>query len=81
MCYILCMTKPSVCVAWGAQGGRAPPKNFGSFLRPFLVVFWHMVFTNGFLIIVKKLGLLTNPYQWIRSFDAKKSYIYIYIVL
>jgi hypothetical protein len=32
------------------------------------VVFWHMVFVDGFLILVKELGLLTNPGQWISGF-------------
>jgi hypothetical protein len=39
--------------------------------------FWHMVFADGFLILVKELGLLTNPGQWIRGLDAVGSYMYI----
>jgi hypothetical protein len=48
-----------------------------AFLRPFFVVFQHMVFVDGFLIPVKELGLLTNPGQWIRVLDATRSYICI----
>jgi hypothetical protein len=37
-----------------------------------------MVFIDGFLILVKELGLLTNLGQWIRGFlDATGSYMYI----
>jgi hypothetical protein len=43
----------------------------------FLVVFWHVVFVDGFLIPVKKLGLLNNPGQWIRGLDSTISYMYI----
>jgi hypothetical protein len=35
-----------------------------------------MVFVDGFLILVKELGLLTNLGQWIRGLDAMGSYIY-----
>jgi hypothetical protein len=58
MCYILCMTKPSVLhctvcggVTGGCTGVRGPPIFFfGGFLHLFLAVFWHMVFVDGFLI-------------------------------
>jgi hypothetical protein len=36
-----------------------------------------MVFTDGFLMSVKKLGLLTNLGQWIRGLDVTGSYMYI----
>jgi hypothetical protein len=36
-----------------------------------------LVFVNGFLILVKELGLLTNLGQWIRVLDASGS-IYIF---
>jgi hypothetical protein len=39
--------------------------------------FWHMVFANGFLFLVKELGLLTNPGHWVRVLDATGSYMYI----
>jgi hypothetical protein len=64
-------------VPWGEFGVEPPKIFFGSFLRPFLAVFQHMVFTDGFLIPVKELGLLTNPGQWIRGLDATGSYMYI----
>jgi hypothetical protein len=93
MCYILCTTRCSVCVAlgaqagggvispptWGFTGGRdlllhrgsleAPPNFifFGIFYVHFFTVFQHMVFVDGFLILVKELGLSTNPGQWIRG--------------
>jgi hypothetical protein len=35
-----------------------------------------MVFVDGFLILVKELGLLTNLGQWIRGLDAKILYVY-----
>jgi hypothetical protein len=70
----------------GELGGRAPEKffwggvihQFALDIRPlFLAVFQHMVFTDGFLIVVKELGLFTNPGYWIRDLDAMRSYMYI----
>jgi hypothetical protein len=43
--------------------GDSPRKNNGRLLHPFFVVFWHMVFVDGFLILFNELGLLTNPGQ------------------
>jgi hypothetical protein len=47
----------------------------------FCVRFWefvrHTVFVDGFLFLVKELGLLTNPSYWIRVLDATRSYMYI----
>jgi hypothetical protein len=40
-------------------------------------VFWHMVFSNGFLFYVKELGLLNNLGHWVRVLDAAGSYMYI----
>jgi hypothetical protein len=40
------------------------------------VVFWHMVFADGFLFPVKE-SLLTNPGHWVRVLDAAGSYMYI----
>jgi hypothetical protein len=37
--------------------------------------------THGFLILVKELGLLTNPGQWIRGFGCLKIYIYMYCIV
>jgi hypothetical protein len=34
-------------------------------------------FADGFLFMVKKLRLLTNPSYWVRVLDATGSYIYI----
>jgi hypothetical protein len=39
--------------------------------------FSHMVFVDGFLFLVKELGLLTNPGHWVRVLDAIGSYMYI----
>jgi hypothetical protein len=41
------------------------------------MVFWHMVFDDGFLFPVKELGLLTYSGYWIRFLDATGSYMYI----
>jgi hypothetical protein len=40
-------------------------------------IFWHMVFADGFLFLVKELGLLTNPGHWVRVLDVVGSYMYI----
>jgi hypothetical protein len=50
---------------------------FTRFLRPFLGGFSAHVFADGFLFLVKELGLLTNPGYWIRVLDATGSYMYI----
>jgi hypothetical protein len=34
-------------------------------------------FADGFLFLVKELGLLTNPGHWVRVLDATGSYMYI----
>jgi hypothetical protein len=62
MCYIIC---------------KIGPMYYTSIWEWFFVLFWHMVFINGFLIPVKKLELLTNLSQWIRGLDVARSYIYI----
>jgi hypothetical protein len=36
-----------------------------------------MVFVDGFLFLVKELGLLTNPGHWVRVLDVVGSYMYI----
>jgi hypothetical protein len=36
-----------------------------------------MVFVDGFLFPVKKLGLLNNPDHWVRDLDVAGSYMYI----
>jgi hypothetical protein len=54
----------------GGLGERPREKKnwsfFGSFLRLHFLVFRHIFFADGFLILVKELGLLTNLGQWIR---------------
>jgi hypothetical protein len=40
-------------------------------------IFQHMVFADDFLFLVKELGLLTNPGQWVRVLDVADSYMYI----
>jgi hypothetical protein len=40
-------------------------------------VFRHKVFANGFVILVKELGLFTNPDHWVRVLDVVGSYMYI----
>jgi hypothetical protein len=62
----------------GSQGGGSPPKKKWYFLHLFLVVFQRMVFVNGFLILIKELGLLINMGQYIRVFGCRKI---LYIVL
>jgi hypothetical protein len=65
MCYIICMTKPTCCVvlgAWeasyrGVVGGGAKPLKNGIFLHLLFSEFRHTIFTDGFLILVKELGL------------------------
>jgi hypothetical protein len=61
----------------GLQGGKSPlawgfraskRKKMVFFASLFLAVFWHMAFIDGFLILVKELGLLINFGQWIRGF-------------
>jgi hypothetical protein len=42
-----------------------------------LLVFRHMVFVDGFLFLVKELGLLTNLGHWVRVLDVVGSYMYI----
>jgi hypothetical protein len=39
-----------------------------------------MVFTDGFLILVNELGLLTNPGQWIRDFGCREI-LYMYFIV
>jgi hypothetical protein len=39
--------------------------------------FKHMVFVDGFLFMVKELGLLTNLGHWVRVLDAAGDYMYI----
>jgi hypothetical protein len=34
-------------------------------------------FADGFLFLVKELGLLINPGHWVRVLDAAGSYMYI----
>jgi hypothetical protein len=42
--------------------------------------FWaHGFFANGFLFLVKELGLLTNPGHWVRVLDVVGSYMYIVV--
>ena len=40
-------------------------------------VFWHMFFVDGFLFLIKELGLLTNLGHWVRVLDVSRSYMYI----
>jgi hypothetical protein len=40
-------------------------------------VFRHTIFADGFLFLVKELGLLTNPGHWVRVLDVVGSYMYI----
>jgi hypothetical protein len=68
-------------VGGGGFGGSAPEKKIFFFLHLFLVaVFRHMVFANGFLILVKELGLLTNLGQWIRGFGCC-GILYMYCIV
>jgi hypothetical protein len=68
MCYILFMTIGPL------NGGFI--SQFILDIRPlFLAVFRHIVFANGFLIMVKELRLLTNPSQWIMGLDVAVNYL------
>ena len=64
ICYILCTTRTSVHFFLGFR------VHFGRF-------FGTWFFTDGFLFLVKELGLLTNPCHWIRVLDVASSYMYI----
>jgi hypothetical protein len=69
----------------GVRGAGAPKKKiwsiFDGFLCPFFgMVFSHMVFVDGFLILVKELGLLTNLGQWIRGLDVH-GILYVYCIV
>jgi hypothetical protein len=44
------------------------------------MVFWHMVFADGFLFPVKELGLLTNPGHWVRVLDVHWL-LYVYCIV
>jgi hypothetical protein len=78
MCYILCVRRGfpegRIPLVWGF-GGNAPEFVFSIFYVCFSMVFQHMVFVDGFLILVKELGFLTNSIQWIRGFGCRRSYI------
>jgi hypothetical protein len=56
-------------------------RNVSHFYLVFRVHCWtnfrHIIFTNGFLFLVKELGLLTNLGQWVRVLDVTSSYMYI----
>jgi hypothetical protein len=39
--------------------------------------FRHIVFFDGFIFLVKELGLLTNPGHWVRVLDVTGSYMNI----
>jgi hypothetical protein len=68
------------CLGIRRGAGTSPPNFFFlQFLHSFLAVFRHMVFTDGFLISVKELGLLTNTGQWIKG-SGCHMIIYIYIL-
>jgi hypothetical protein len=47
----------------------------------FYIFFWqifrHIVFVDGFLVLVKELCFFTNPVQSIRGLDVMGSYMYI----
>jgi hypothetical protein len=79
MCYILCMTSLSVAFFASRNVPHFLPR-FSCHLD-FRVHYWaifrHMVFVDGFLFLVKELGLLTNPGHWVRVLDVTSSYMYI----
>ena len=45
------------------------------------VVFRHMVFADGFLFLVKELGLLTNLGHWVRVLDVVVSFLHLILVI
>jgi hypothetical protein len=56
--------------------GNDPPKKSILYCVCFLVVFQHMVFFDGFIILVKELGLLTYPGKCIGVFWILQDHIY-----
>jgi hypothetical protein len=63
----------------GGFGGNTPefcflPRETCHIFRWF---FGTWFFADGFLFLVKELGLLTNPGHWVRVLDAAGSYMYI----
>jgi hypothetical protein len=85
MCYILCTTRHSVYYvasdAWGGLRNFLPRKCVTFFASFFVsIVGWFFgtwFFVDGFLFLVKELGLLTNPGHWVRVLDVAGSYMYI----
>jgi hypothetical protein len=63
MSYILCMSS-SVVLPW--ETCHIFEQFFGTWFFP-----------DGFLFLVKELGLLTNPSHWVRVLDVIGSYMYI----
>jgi hypothetical protein len=62
--------------------GSTPEKKISTFFLPFLVVFRHMVFSNGLLISVKELGFLFKQGQWIKGFGCRGIlYIVLYCIV
>jgi hypothetical protein len=55
---------------WGWKISRKKMVHFLLFFVFVLVVFWHMIFSDGFIISIKELGLFTNMGQWIRGLDV-----------
>jgi hypothetical protein len=70
MCYILCMTKPSLFIALGTMSGVTGCLQGVAVFASILVFFRKMVFGDGFLIPIKELEFLTNLGQWIRGFGC-----------
>jgi hypothetical protein len=53
---------------WGGSGEFPQKNKIDIIYIHFLAGFQHMIFFDGFLILVKESGLLTNLGKWIRGF-------------
>jgi hypothetical protein len=64
-------------VRGGCRGNAPEKKNCLGKRVTYIGVFSaHGFFVDGFLFLVKELGLLTNPGYWVRVLDVVGSYIY-----
>jgi hypothetical protein len=91
--FVLCRVRrgeKSPCT--GVQGQRPREKKIASGKRVVFCLIFHVAsifvsivgrffgtwfFSNGFLFLIKELGLLTNPSHWVRVLDVIGSYMYI----
>jgi hypothetical protein len=69
------------CSGFGGLGQGQHPQEKKLCLEKMCHIFrWFFgtwFFADGFLFLVKELGLLTNPGHWVRVLDVVGSYMYI----